>query len=90
MVVGGEDDVLEQTCSAEMEMEKENKRCWCERSLCAALLAAALPTGGTENKRQRARSSDTKPGHAGVMRPAQWEANTRGDLLILHPPWLIC
>ena len=41
---------------------------------------------GRENKRQcaRARSSCTKPGHAEIMRPAQWVANKRGALLILH------
>ncbi len=54
-----------------------------ERSLCAAAGPSAAHRG-RGNKRQCARSSDTKPGHAEIMRPAQWVANKRGALLILH------
>ena len=64
-----------------------------ERSLCSPAAGAAGAAGGggepgcsaahrgRENKRQSARSSDTKPGHAAIMRPAQWVANKRGALL---------
>lgn len=44
---------------------------------------------GRENKRRCAHASDTKPGHAETMRPAQWVANKWGALLILHQLFLI-
>ena len=46
-----------------------------ERGLCGGLPASRATHRGHENKRQRARSSETKPGHAEIIRLAQWVAN---------------
>lgn len=73
------------TCSGERTVRDQRRRTngAGERSLCAAAGPSAAHRG-RGNKRQCAGSSDTKPGHAEIMRPAQWVANKRGALLILH------
>lgn len=62
-----------------------------EWGLCEAAATAAagpldrwLPTGCAKNKGRRAHTWDTKPGHAEIIRPAQWVANKQRELLILH------
>lgn len=55
-----------------------------EKSLCAAAgPSAAHPTSDRTEGNVRA-VSDTKPGHAEIMRPAQWVTKKQGALLILH------
>lgn len=70
--------------------EMENKRRPVNR-VSVLLLPRTLAAAhrGRENKGQCARSSDTKPGHAEIMGPAQWVANKWAALLILHQLCLI-
>lgn len=75
-------------------LRKRAERQWrgahSEWGLCEAAAAAAgqldrwLPTGCAKNKGRRARTWDTKPGHAEIIRPTQWVANKQRELLILH------
>lgn len=81
----------EGTCSAERRARSGHGQQTAagERRLCAAAGPAGCPPGAREQKAMSARSSDTKPGHAEIIRPAQWVANKRGALLILHQLCLI-
>lgn len=77
------------TCLSE-RTERQWRGAHGEWGLCEAAAAAAgpldrwLPTGCAKNKGRRARTWDTKPGHAEIIRPAQWVANKQRELLILH------
>lgn len=77
------------TCLRE-RTERQWRGAHSEWGLCEAAAAAAgpldrwLPTGCAKNKGRRARPWDTKPGHAEIIRPAQWVANKQRELLILR------